>query len=177
MKEECGTAKAVKSEKRTKISCQVQKDFPNFKILPDFQNAIRNDNFKLVQIKSPDCTQPPDAHGNFPDLTFTEFYRINEAAPVPLLDEKDLALCSDNPDNPQKEACPNGLTTDQHDNYESLSSAITDLQKSESDCEGDGNEDKAVNGQDIQSWRLFSGIAKGQLSWSDFNIDGFTGRC
>jgi hypothetical protein len=29
----------------------------------------------------PDCTQPYDDHGNFPDVTFTEFYQINEAAP------------------------------------------------------------------------------------------------
>jgi Sulfatase len=156
--------------------CQVKNDFPTYDILPDFQNAIRNDNFKLVQIKSPDCSQQPDPHGAFPDLTFTEFYEINQAAPIPMLDNKEAALCSDNPDNKAKLKCPRGLTSDQTTNFNSLLSNITQLLNSEAACPGDGNEDKAVNGQDIQSWRLFSEFAQGQSSWSDFNIDGFTDR-
>jgi hypothetical protein len=156
--------------------CQVKNDFPTYDILPDFQNAIRNDNFKLVQIKSPDCSQQPDPHGAFPDLTFTEFYQINQAAPIPMLDNKEAALCSDNPDNKAKLKCPRGLTSDQTTNFNSLLSDSTQLLNSEAACPGDGNEDKAVNGQDIQSWRLFSEFAQGQSSWSDFNIDGFTDR-
>jgi len=157
--------------------CQVKNDFPDYDILPDFQNALRNDNFKLVQIKSPDCSHPPtDPRGVFPDLTFTEFYRINEAAPIPLLDNKELALCSDNPDNKLKLECPKGLTAKQADNFNSLQAEITQLLMSEPKCPGDGNEDKVVNGQDIKSWRFFSEFNMGQSSWSDFNIDGVTNR-
>jgi len=78
-------------------------------ILPDFQNAIRNDTYKLVQLLKPDCTQPYDDHGNFPDVTFTEFYQINEAAPIPMLDNANAALCSDNTTNTN--SCPTGLTS------------------------------------------------------------------
>ena len=83
--------------------CEVQADFPlnsptnPIEILPDYQNAIRNDTYKLVQLLAPDCSQQPDDRGNFPDVTFTEFYQINEAAPIPMLDNANAALCSDNP--------------------------------------------------------------------------------
>jgi hypothetical protein len=155
--------------------CQVKSDFPTYDILPDFQNAIRNDNFKLVQIKSPDCSQPPpDPRGVFPDLTFTEFYQVNEAAPIPMLDNKDAALCSDNPDNTNTKKCPNGLTPEQRFNYRSLQFDMKNLLNSEPACPGDGNEDKVVNGLDIQSWRTFSELTMGQSSWSDFNLDGKT---
>ena len=157
--------------------CQVkaEPEFASYDILPDFQNAMRNDTYKLVQIKSPDCSQQPDPHGAFPDLTFTEFYQINEAAPVPMLDNKDLALCSDNPDNTiVTNSCPNGLTPEQRFNYRSLLFEMTKLLKSEPACPGDGNEDKVVNGQDIQSWRFYSEFTMKGSSWSDFNLDGKT---
>src|SRR5262249_13642600 len=155
--------------------CQVKSDFPTYDILPDFQNAIRNDNFKLVQIKSPDCSQPPpDPRGVFPDLTFTEFYRIDEAAPIPLLDNKDAALCSDNPDNANTQSCPNGLTPEQRSNYHKLHSDMTRLLESEPACPGDGNEDRVVNKQDIQSWGMFAELTMRKSSWSDFNLDGKT---
>jgi hypothetical protein len=62
--------------------------------LPDYQNAIRNDDYKVVQIKNPDCTQQPKPNGRFPDITSTAFYPINEATPAPMLDNKNDALCS-----------------------------------------------------------------------------------
>lgn len=45
---------------------------------------------------------------------------------------------------------------------------------SESVCPGDGNEDKIVNGQDLQFWRKFAALAMGGSSWYDFNLDGYT---
>lgn len=154
--------------------CQVKADFPSYEILPDFQNAIRNDTYKLVRIKQPDCSQQPDPRGAFPDLTFTEFYQIDEAAPIPMLDNKGAALCSDNPNNPMKSSCPNGLTPDQRTNFKNLLFDMTQLLKSEPACPGDGNEDKVVNGQDIKSWRMFSELTMEGSSWSDFNLDGKT---
>ncbi len=54
---------------------------------------------------------------------------------------------------------------------------------SEPACPGDGNEDKVVNGQDIQAWRYFSthgvpveGQPPNTSSWYDFNHDGYTNQ-
>jgi hypothetical protein len=140
------------------------------KLLPDFQNAIRNDTYKVVQLMEPDCTQPQMPNGRFPDITSNAFYEINEDAPKPMLDNADLALCGD--DSPY--ACPKGLSKDESTNYTNLSNAMTALLGSEPLCPGDGNEDKVVNGQDIKSWRMFSELAMGGSSWSDFNIDSET---
>jgi len=155
--------------------CEVKADpqFASYDILPDFQNAIRNDTYKLVQLKEPDCSKQPDSRGAYPDITSTAFYQINEAAPVPMLDNKDAALCGDN----SSYICPNGLTPEQRSNYHKLDSDMTRLLESEPACPGDGNEDRVVNQQDIQSWQMFSELTMGQpsqSSWSDFNLDGKT---
>jgi Sulfatase len=168
----CDVQAAVKNRTITKYG-------PSINILPDFQNAIRNDTYKLVQILAPDCTQRPDPHGNFPDITYTEFYQINEASPIPKLDNANAALCSNNP--PNTNSCPttpdqqSSLTPDQQSNFFSLSPQMTQLFKSEVACPGDGNEDKVVNGQDLQFWRKFAELAMGGSSWYDFDLDGVTG--
>jgi hypothetical protein len=170
--------------------CAVQAAFPSTQILPDFQNAIRNDTYKLVQLLAPDCTQSPNDHGNFPDVTLTEFYQINEAPcgsfpcppNTPMLDNANAALCSDNPNTPGN-ACPTGLTPDQLTNFNNLSLQMSQLLGSQPAnavldgyrlCLGDGNEDNVVNGQDIAFWRKFAELAMGGSSWYDFNLDGFT---
>jgi hypothetical protein len=161
--------------------CAVQKaitdgTFPDKSVtkmafLPDYQNAIRNDTYKVVQIKNPDCNQPIKPNGRFPDTTSTAFYRIDETPKTPMLDNKNNALCGDGmPD------CPRGLTVEERGIYSSLRHEMEHLLKSEPPCPGDGNEDKLVNGQDIQSWQFFKEFTHGKSSWSDFNLDGFTNR-
>jgi hypothetical protein len=153
--------------------CAVTADFPEIEILPDFQNAVRNDTYKVVQLLAPDCNTEPDEHGNFKDITYTEFYQIDEAPRKPMLDNKNVALCSNNPETPGN-ACPTGLTPDQQANFTSLSLQMSRLLKSQPSCSGDGNEDEVVNGQDLQFWRKFAELAMGGSSWYDFNLDGFT---
>src|SRR5215831_176705 len=164
-----GPESQSRNRKTYQSCCAVQKDFRAFDILPDFQKAIRNDTYKLVQLEEPDCTKQPDSHGAFPDTTSRAFYQSNEAAPVPMLDNKDAALCGEG-----AQSCPHGLTREQRTNYRSLLSDMNQLLKSESKCPGDGNEDKVVNEEDIQSWQMFSELTMGQSSWSDFNLDGET---
>ena len=155
--------------------CQVKLDFPSYDILPDYQNAIRNDAYKVVQLLAPDCNSEQDKHGNFNDITYTEFYQIDEAAPIPMLDNKNAALCSDNPNNTiVSNHCPKGLTPDQVTNFNNLSSQMGQLLGSEKPCPGDGNEDKIVNGQDLHFWRKFNELAMGGSSWYDFDLDGQT---
>lgn len=161
----CAVQEAVKNGTITRYGSMID-------ILPDFQNAIRNDTYKLVQIKAPDCSQPPDLHGNFSDVTLQEFYQINEAIP-PTLDNKDNALCADTLD-PRAVNCPNRLTPDQRTTFNSLHLQMTQVLDSEPACKGDGNEDKVVNGRDIALWGFFERLTMGGSSWYDFDRDGKT---
>jgi len=45
---------------------------------------------------------------------------------------------------------------------------------SESACPGDGNDDKIVNGQDLQFWQKFAELTNYGSSWYDFDLDGQT---
>lgn len=125
-------------------------------ILPDSQKAIRNDLFKLVRIDRLNC-----ASGQIESVD--EFYRINEATPIPLLD---------NPAN-NLLARPS-LTPEQHQNHQALLTELQTLQASEVACPGDGNLDWKVDQQDIDNWQYFSTHNGGNSSWYDFNHDGLT---
>ncbi len=138
-------------------------------ILPDAQVATRNNNFKLVEKKEPDCSSP-----NAPDLTTTEFYQINEAAPIPKIDKAADDLCS------SSEGCPAGLNALQRKNYNQLLATMNATLASEPACPGDGNEDKRVNFRDVVDWSHFLGPnplnPDYSSSWYDFNHDGFTNK-
>ena len=174
--------KDTPNEKTYNNCCEVQADFPPnsptnpIEILPDYQNAIRNDNYKLVQLLAPDCSSEPDKHGNFKDITYTEFYQINEApTPTLMLDNKNVVLCSDNPATPGQPCAMNpNLTPDQVTNFNNLSTQMGQILSSESACPGDGNDDKIVNGQDLQFWRKFAELTNYGSSWYDFDLDGQT---
>jgi hypothetical protein len=99
-----------------------------------------------------------------------------------MLDNPNLALCSDNPATPGN-ACPADLTPDQVAIYNSLSRQMSQVLGSQPAnavldgfrlCQGDGNEDNVINGQDLQFWRKFAELAQGGSSWYDFNLDGYT---
>ncbi|MGC2108372.1 MAG: sulfatase-like hydrolase/transferase [Candidatus Korobacteraceae bacterium] len=132
-------------------------------LLPDAQWATRNDNYKLVQKAQPNCVNG--------DTTLTEFYRVNEDPQNPKLDKFAEALCSE---ASAGHGCPNGLNQEQLANYNQLQSDLQTTLASEPDCPGDGDEDKAVFGIDLQWWQYFSTVNGGGSSWYDFNYDGVT---
>ena len=68
---------------------------------------------------------------------------------------------------------PNGLNQEQLSNYNQLRLTCKTTLASEIPCPGDGNEDKAVFGMDVQWWQYFS-TNNGGSSWYDFNFDGLT---
>lgn len=125
-------------------------------ILPDSQKAIRNDLFKLVRIDRLNC-----ASGMVESTD--EFYHVNQATPLPLLDNAVNNLL----------ARPS-LTPEQHQNYQALLTELHTLQASEVACPGDGNLDWKVDQQDIENWKHFSTHNGGHSSWYDFNHDGLT---
>ena len=145
-------------------------DYPNgITLLPDKAYATRNNDYKLIRLESPNCAGDP----MHPDTTFNEFYRINERPIVPRIDFPQLALCAD-PSLSATHACPNGLTPDQLNNYNALTTSMNNILASQPDCPGDGNEDLLVNDTDLSNWQFFSTFNGGGSSWYDFNFDGHT---
>lgn len=144
--------------------CQVQLEYlPDVTVLPDVSAALRNDDYKLIENLTPDCSR-----AGVQVLSY-EFYRIDEAVPVPRLDrEGDNLLTS--PDLP-----PQGLDAEQQANFDALYAELQELLASEIDCPGDGNRDLLVDQQDLDNWEFFSTFpGDSNSSWYDFNFDGLT---
>ena len=147
-------------------------DLP-FQILPISQEAVRNDDFKLVRKSVEVCATAPST--NDMAQTQMEFYKVNEDVPIPAIDKEDAALC-------QGTACPAGLTPDQVQIYSQLTASMTATLGSEPACPGDGNLDKVVNADDLAWWLFFRthGVPQGNgmpfntSSWYDFNLNGST---
>lgn len=146
--------------------CDVKNQFlPDVSLLVDSALAMRNDRFKLLQQEVPNCTTGHD------DLV-TEFYEINEHAPLPKIDRPDGQFANNlltSPDLP-----PQGLTPEQLANFNALYAALQTVLNSEIPCPGDGNLNKVVNGKDVENWKFFPTLSGGQSSWYDFNFDGVT---
>jgi hypothetical protein len=170
-----------------KSCCAVKNEQdPTITIQPDFQAAIRNDSYKLVQLGQPDCSAQPDPDtGQFPDVILREFYQINEDEPPTLeLDKEGTAKCADTLVNGVvTQNCPNTLDPALAAIYNSLFTALADpttgILNSEPPCPGDGNLDKVVDQKDIQQWKIFSQTPPEQghpsgltSSWYDFKING-----
>jgi Sulfatase len=130
-------------------------------INPDFSAAVRNDDYKLVQNKTlkyvagatPPCVET---------LT-NEFYAIDEAVPVPVLDKAGSALSM------------TALTPIQQTNYDALLAALNAQLAVTPSCSGDGNTDGVVDQQDITDCRTFEAPQGwGESSIYDLNFDGIT---
>jgi len=135
---------------------------PPAALLPDSQLAIRNDQFKLVQLQQPNCDTGQDD-------TVTEFYEINELPVLPKIDRPDGQFTNNLLTTP-----PN-LTPIQRQNFNSLSDQLQKLLDSQPPpCPGDGNLDMLVNTEDLDNWQFFNTVNGGHSSWYDFNHDGVT---
>ena len=148
--------------------CDVKNSSPTFadlKMLPVSSWAIRNATFKLLQKQVSDCTRPPD----YPTNTVTEFYLIDEAAPIPRLDHPDSDTLANNllPNG----ADPSTLGPVEKKNFDELSAKLASIFASEVPCPGDGNLDKIVNGEDLVNWAYFKALSGGKSSWYDFAVD------
>lgn len=129
-----------------------------YDIAPDFSAAIRDDVYKVVQnttwlyvSQEQPCV----------DTVETEFYEIDEAVPVPLIDLKSRALPLD------------ALTPVQQAHYDALSAEMAALLASAPECTGDGNIDGVVNAQDVGLWAYFA-ESDGLSSWYDVDRNGLT---
>ncbi len=121
--------------------------------------AIRNEHFKLVRNSTHDYDPVMDAAK---EVVTEEFYAINQAVPVPLLDREDLDLLADGTLTPAL-AIP----------YAQLVQALEALQDSQIDCPGDGNIDGRVDQADLDNYHTIVADWSGSSVY-DFNLDGIT---
>jgi hypothetical protein len=149
--------------------CQVlanrSQTYPGLKLLPDSEAAVRNDHYKLVRLQLPDCSPTFER-------TVNEFYTVDEVPFTPAIDYPQAAHCAN--DVVGKPRCPNGLTQEQLDNYNSLTNSMNEILMSQPACPGDGNEDLLVNDTDLSNWQFFSTFNGGGSSWYDFDFNGMT---
>jgi len=140
---------------------------PPVLIDPTLKTAIRNSQYKLVQLVAPNCQTDQS-------ITTDEFYQINEDVPVPTIDWEDLNLLSG--------GSVDALSPVQKKNYKRLSKQLANWSNTVvNECPGDGNMDLVVNELDVQGWSQFAQLeyattppTHGQSSWFDFNFDGLT---
>jgi hypothetical protein len=131
-------------------------DLPS--IAPLVSVGIRNDRFKIVENS---WSAYVSADEPCVPTTITEFYEINQNAPLPKLD------------NPEEMLPISDLTDEQQRNYDELSDQLDAIRASVPDCPGDGNIDFVVNQLDLIDWRFYANTG-GLSSVYDLNIDGLT---
>ena len=122
------------------------------KIIPGVANAIRNDKYKLIQNQTQ--TFDPNSTAPAPNVVISyEFFEIDQAAPIPKLDNPDLVIPT--PYSGQILAAYNDL-------YAKLQSLLA----SEPYCPGDGNNDGVVYAEDLTNWQKIYSYATSSSVWS-----------
>jgi hypothetical protein len=139
-----------------------QATLPNgmqYTIQPDYSLGIRNDRYKIVENITYEYVSQDDPCEL---MTEDEFYEIDQAVPVPRLDNADKALNKDD------------LTPEQQRNYDTLRAQLDALLASAPPCPGDGNIDLVVDQLDLDDWQTYTAPTWGLSSVYDINLDGLT---
>lgn len=134
---------------------------PTAAVLPDWQMAMRDEDYKLVRSATTDYNATSDACTT---VTTTELYKINDHVP-PLLDNAERNLMKQRSLNLRESIA-----------LASLNLALQKLLASNVPCPGDGNLDGVVNQADIDQFNYWANVTGSQSSWYDFNIDGLTNQ-
>jgi hypothetical protein len=125
--------------------------------------GIRDDQYKVVQNSYKPYVSQAQPCGD--QTTFTEFYEIDEATPMPMLDEEGTDLLQSG----------QALTVEQLQSYNDLTARLKALLESKPECPGDGNSDLVVDKKDLRDWSHFA--KGGGSSVYDLNFDGLTDDC
>ena len=132
--------------------------------LPQIQQAVRNRDYKLLRIvgeRYDTATQSCKvAEERF------EFYRIDQAVPVPLIDRPDGPLANN--------LGTTNLNAEQQSNYTQLLAELKAINDSVVACPGDGNLDGVVDTKDLIDLDQWAKTTHGKSTWFDFNFDGLT---
>jgi len=127
-------------------------------IIPETGVAVRNDGYKIVQNTTQSYNPTSNTCSN---VVTNEFYAIDQAAPLPKLDNPGSANQLDPNSSPTLTAIYNGLM-----------SQLNAILASQPACPGDANIDGQVNGEDLSIWQKLLSWAKSSVA--DFNFDGLT---
>ncbi len=125
-------------------------------IVPESSVAIRDDHYKLVRNES--VVYVPETDG-FTLQRTEEFFQINQASPVPLLD------------TPDRDLLAGELDADTRRVYDDLRAKLESILASQPECPGDGNIDGVVDAKDLEEWRRIA-HDWGLSSVYDFMVDG-----
>lgn len=105
-------------------------------LVPESSTAIRNDGYKIVRNTRTDYDVASDSCKT---ATTNEFYAVNQAVPVPLLD------------NPDRNLLLAPLTPELQGVYAQLGAKLDELLASQPPCPGDGNMDGRVDAEDLNN--------------------------
>ncbi len=131
---------------------------PQIIVNPEISTAVRNDNYKLVQNTVQTYNSVADTCSA---VVTNEFYQVDQAKPVPKLDNVDVNLLLQ------------PLTPTLQTIYDGLLVQLNSILASQPSCPGDGNMDGVVDAQDSANW--LSIVANWfTSSVYDFNFDGLT---
>lgn len=133
-----------------------------YSVLPDWQMAMRDDDYKLVRLSTTDYDSTT---GGCVTTQATEFYAIDDNVP-PKLDNAESNLL----------VPPHTLDKKEQRAFAKLTRALDDLLDSQVVCVGDGNLDGVVNQEDIDQFNYWANLTGSQSSWYDFNLDGLTNQ-
>ncbi len=127
-------------------------------ITPEVSTAIRNDQYKIVQNTIQTYDSSADSCSS---VVSNEFYEVDQAKPIPKLDNADLNLLLQ------------PLSAQLQGIYDSLYAQLTAILASQPDCPGDGNMDGKVDALDELNWlqRIKNWVLS---SVYDFTNDGLT---
>lgn len=133
-----------------------------YAVLPDWQMAMRDDDYKLVRLATTDYDPTAD---KCVTTQATEFYAIDDKVP-PKLDNAQSNLL----------LAPHVLDRKEQAAFTKLSQALTDLLATQVPCVGDGNLDGLVNQEDIDQFNDWANVTGSMSSWYDLNLDGLTNQ-
>ncbi len=138
---------------------QYKSGLPLTSIAAEITMAVRNDGYKLVRNQIQTYFPSSDTGG---PVTTDEFYVVNQAVPVPIIDTADLNLM------PTMSSWSSTVLQ----NYNSLLASLNGILASQPACPGDANIDGQVNAQDLSIWQQLLSWAASSIA--DFNFDGLT---
>jgi len=133
-----------------------------YSVLPDWQMAMRDDDYKLVQLATTDYDQASD---KCVTTQSTEFYAIDDAVP-PKLDNAESNLLLP----------PRMLDPREQQAFAKLNDALAALLATQVPCVGDGNLDGVVDQKDIDQFNYWANVTGSMSSWYDLNLDGLTNQ-
>jgi len=135
---------------------------PVFSVLPDWQMAMRNDNYKLVHLATTDFDA---GTGACVTTDTTEFYAVDQNVP-PRIDNAESNLL----------VPPHVLDATATLAYASLTLQLQQLLDSNVPCVGDGNLDGVVDLVDVEQLAYWANVTGSNSSWYDFNLDALTNQ-